>query len=121
MMIDKRPSLLLEYLLKVKSINMNQIMEATQLTKRQISYDLDKVSQWLKERELPAIQFKGSHSIVIPDAVVEYFGNEEFNRHERDFVFSEEERFAVICLYLFMRNDIISSLHLTQLLQVSKN
>ncbi|MEH7176833.1 BglG family transcription antiterminator [Neobacillus vireti] len=121
MMIDKRPSLLLEYLLKVKSTSMNQIMEVTHLTKRQISYDLDKVNQWLKERELPAIQFKGSHSIVIPDAVVEYFGNEEFNRHERDFVFSEEERFAVICLYLFMRNDTISSFHLTQLLQVSKN
>ncbi|KMY49967.1 BglG family transcription antiterminator [Peribacillus loiseleuriae] len=121
MMIDKRPSLLLDYLLKVKSINMNQIIDATQLTKRQISYDLDKVNQWLKERELPTIQFKGIHYIVVPDAVVEYFRNMEINHHEWDFVFSEEERLAVIYLYLFMRNDTISSFHLTQLLQVSKN
>ncbi|MDR7078432.1 transcriptional antiterminator/mannitol/fructose-specific phosphotransferase system IIA component (Ntr-type) [Neobacillus niacini] len=121
MMFDKRPSLLLDYFLKVKSINMNQIMEATQLTKRQISYDLDKVNHWLKEEELPTIQFKGNHSIVVPDEVVEYFRNTEINRHEHDFVFSEEERLAVICLYLFMRNDTISSFHLTQLLQVSKN
>lgn len=121
MMIDKRPSLLLDYLLKMKRINMNQIMDATKLTKRQISYDLDKVNQWLKERELPTIQYKGIHYIVVPDAVVEYFQSQELNRHEWDFVFSEEERLAVIFLYLFRRNDIISSFHLTQLLQVSKN
>lgn len=121
MMIDKRPSLLLDYLLKVKSVNMNQIMDATQLTKRQISYDLDKVNQWLKEKDLPIIQFKGVHNIVVPEAVVEYFSDQEINHHERNFVFSEEERLAVIYLYVFMRNDTISSFHLTQLLQVSKN
>lgn len=121
MMIGKRPLLLLEYLLKVKSVNMNQIMDATQLTKRQISYDLDKVNHWLKEKELPIISFKGIHFIAVPDAVLEYFGDNEINHHERNFVFSEEERLAVIYLYVFMRNDTISSFHLTQLLQVSKN
>ncbi|WP_423798093.1 BglG family transcription antiterminator [Neobacillus sp. SAB-20_R2A] len=121
MVIDKRPSLLLDYLLKVKSVNMTQIMDATQLTKRQISYDLDKVNQWLKEKDLPIIQFKGVHYIVVPEAVVEYFRDQEINHHERNFVFSEEERLAVIYLYVFMRNDTISSVHLTQLLQVSKN
>ncbi|OIK09757.1 PTS fructose transporter subunit IIA [Bacillus sp. MUM 116] len=121
MMIDKRPLLLLDYLLKVKSIKMNQIMDATQLTKRQISYDLDKVNQWLKESDLPTIQYKGTHYIVVPDAVVEYFRDNESNRHKQDFVFTEEERLAVIYLYLFKRSDAISSFHLTQLLQVSKN
>ncbi|MED3562033.1 PTS fructose transporter subunit IIA, partial [Bacillus xiapuensis] len=109
MMIDKRPLLLLDYLLKVKSIKMNQIMDATQLTKRQISYDLDKVNQWLKESDLPTIQYKGTHYIVVPDAVVEYFRDNETNRHKQDFVFTEEERLAVIYLYLFKRSDAISS------------
>lgn len=44
MMIDKRPALLLEYLLKVKNTTMNQVIEQTQLSKRQIAYDMDKIN-----------------------------------------------------------------------------
>jgi ascorbate PTS system EIIA or EIIAB component len=121
MMIEKRPALLLDYLLKAKNITMNQIMEATQLTKRQISYDLEKVNQWLKERKLQAIQYKGTPYIVVPEDVVEYLREKQANQQERDFVLTEEERLAVIYLYLFSRTETISSFHLTQLLQVSKN
>jgi transcriptional antiterminator/mannitol/fructose-specific phosphotransferase system IIA component (Ntr-type) len=121
MMIEKRPALLLDYLLKVRNTTMNQIMAATQLTKRQISYDLEKVNQWLKESGLSTIQYKGSHYIVLPEDVVQHFQEEETNQRERDFVLTEEERLAVIYLYLFIRHESISSNHLIQLLQVSKN
>jgi len=121
MMIEKRPALLLNHFLKVKHTTMNQMMVATQLTKRQISYDLEKVNQWLKEKELPPIQYKGIHTIEVPELVLEYFRNQQSNLKERDFILTEEERLSVIYLYLFIRTEPISSIHLIQLLQVSKN
>jgi transcriptional antiterminator/mannitol/fructose-specific phosphotransferase system IIA component (Ntr-type) len=121
MMIEKRPALLLDYLLKVKNVTMNQIMEATKLTKRQISYDLEKVNHWLKEKKLPEVQYKASHFIVVPEDVVKYLQGQKTFHEEQDFVLAEGERLAVIYLYLFIRNEAISSFHLTQLLQVSKN
>ncbi|MCM3727328.1 BglG family transcription antiterminator [Neobacillus cucumis] len=121
MMIEKRPALLLNHFLKVKHTTMNQMMVATQLTKRQISYDLEKVNQWLKEKELPPIQYKGIHTIEVPELVLEYFRKQHTNLKERDFILTEEERLSVIYLYLFIRTEPISSIHLIQLLQVSKN
>ena len=121
MMIEKRPALLLDYLLKGKNVTISQIMDVMKLTKRQISYDLDKVNQWLKEKTLPPIQYKGTLYITIPTEVKEYLRDQQTNQQERDFVLTEGERLAVIYLYLFIRNETISSYHLTQLLQVSKN
>jgi transcriptional antiterminator/mannitol/fructose-specific phosphotransferase system IIA component (Ntr-type) len=121
MMIEKRPALLLDYLLKVKNVTMNQIMDVTHLTKRQISYDLDKVNQWLKGINLPTIHYKGTQYIVVPEDVKRYLRDQPTNQPERDFVLTEGERLAVIYLYLFIRSESISSYHLTQLLQVSKN
>ncbi|MGC4379251.1 BglG family transcription antiterminator [Fictibacillus sp. Mic-4] len=121
MMIEKRPALLLNYLLKVKNTTMNQIMDYTQLTKRQISYDLEKVNHWLKERGLPVIPYKGIHYIAMPEDVVEYFRKQQNLINERDFNLTEEERLIFIYLYLFIRQEPISSVHLTHLLKVSKN
>ncbi|MFS0774888.1 BglG family transcription antiterminator [Neobacillus sp. 3P2-tot-E-2] len=121
MMIDKRPALLLKHLLKVKNTTMNQVMDQTQLTKRQISYDLEKVNHWLKDKALPAIPYRGHQYIVMPEEVVDYFRTQQLEEKERDFILTEEERLIFIYLYLFIRQEPISSVHLTQLLQVSKN
>jgi ascorbate PTS system EIIA or EIIAB component len=121
MMIDKRPALLLRHLLKVKNTTMNQVMNQTQLTKRQISYDLEKVNHWLKEKALPSISYRGHHYIVMPEEVVDFFRKQEMEEKESDFILTEEERLIFIYLYLFIRQEPISSVHLTQLLQVSKN
>lgn len=121
MMIEKRPAFLLNYLLKMKNTTMNQVMEHTQLTKRQIYYDLEKINHWLKERDLPAIPFRGIHFIEVPKEVGNYFREQQNRSQDRDVILTEEERLNLIILYLFIREEPISSVHLTQLLQVSKN
>jgi ascorbate PTS system EIIA or EIIAB component len=121
MMIDKRPAVLLNYLLKMKHTTMNQVIDYTQLSKRQISYDLEKVNHWLKDRALPPIQYKGSHYISMSEEVVEYFQNQQNIKQERNINLAEEERLIFIYLFLFIRQEPISSVHLIQLLRVSKN
>lgn len=120
-MIEKRPAFLLNYLIKVKNTTMNQVMESTQLTKRQVFYDLEKINYWLNERALPTIPYRGIQYLEIPEEVVDYFRKQHANSQERNFVLTEEERLIFINLYLFIRQEPISSAHLTQLLQVSKN
>lgn len=120
-MIEKRPAFLLNYLIKVRNTTMNQLMETTQLTKRQVSYDLEKINDWLRERALPAIPYRGIQYLEIPEEVVDYFRKQHAVSPERNFVLTEEERLIFINLYLFIRQEPISSVHLTQLLQVSKN
>ncbi|MDR6121212.1 PTS system ascorbate-specific IIA component [Bacillus sp. SLBN-46] len=121
MMIEKRPAQLLNYLIKVKETTINQVIDHTRLTKRQIFYDLDKINHWLKGNGLPPIPFKGIHQIVMPDSVMQYVRKQQMTSQERGFVLNEEERLIFIYLYLFIRKEPISSIHLTQLLQVSKN
>ncbi|PEQ95213.1 PTS fructose transporter subunit IIA [Bacillus sp. AFS006103] len=121
MIIEKRPALLMNFLVRKKNTSMNQIMDYTQLSKRQISYDLEKVNHWLKVNNLTPIPFKGNQYIEIPEDVIEYFQKQQQNNLDRDFNLTEEERLIFIYLYLFIRQEPISSVHLTQLLQVSKN
>ena len=121
MMIEKRPALLLKFLLKARHASMNQLMDEMHLTKRQISYDLEKVNHWLKERELPLIPYKGGNYIIPPKEVIEHFQNQPFEELANSLFLTEEERLLALYLYLFIRQEPISSVHLTQLLQVSKN
>ncbi|PKG24630.1 BglG family transcription antiterminator [Niallia nealsonii] len=120
MIMEKRPAFLMSYLLKSQCASLNQIREYMQLTRRQIVYDLEKVNYWLKEKELPPIVCKGN-VILVPDAVLAFFKESQHVQPERMMNLTEEERFMMIYLYLFIREELISSAHLTQFLQVSKN
>jgi ascorbate PTS system EIIA or EIIAB component len=121
MIMEKRPAILMKHLLKVKKTTINQLVDKTKLTKRQISYDLDKINHWLKEKDLPFISYKGTQYIIIPEIVEKYFQNNRMHDLNQDFVFTEYERLSFLYLYLFIRQEPISSVHLTQLLKVSKN
>lgn len=121
MIIEKRPAILLNHLLNLNHTTMNQVMNSTQLTRRQVSYDLDKINYWLKVKGLPPIEYKGIHYIKMPVDVIQFFKEQKNKELKKDFIFTEEERQIVIYLYLIIRKESISTAHLTQLLGVSKN
>ncbi|GKU82145.1 BglG family transcription antiterminator [Niallia sp. NCCP-28] len=120
MIMEKRPAFLLSYLLKVQSTSLNQIRDCMQLTRRQITYDLEKVNHWLKEKGLPPIICKGN-IVLVPDDVLSFLKNSQYVQAERMMNLTEEERCMMLYLYLFIREEVISSAHLTQFLKVSKN
>ncbi|CAH0346484.1 BglG family transcription antiterminator [Bacillus sp. CECT 9360] len=118
-MLEERPSILFSHLVRLKKTTMLQLMDQTQLSKRQIKYDLDKINYWLRERDLPSIHYSRNQYILIPKIVSEFVATVPLP--EEDFVFTEEERALVIYVYLFARSEPISSVHFTSLLKVSKN
>ena len=121
MQLEERPTLLLNQLMFLKKTNIPQLMEHTQLSKRQLTYDLDKINYWLKEKDLPTIVYKRTQWIEIPEKVQQYASNYNTDQTNERFIFSEEERLIAIYLFLFIRKEPISSIHLTSLLKVSKN
>ncbi|WP_078543682.1 BglG family transcription antiterminator [Litchfieldia alkalitelluris] len=121
MIREERPAVLLNLLTQSKQVTMNQLIDQTQLSKRQISYDLEKINYWLQTEKLPPIMYKRTQWISVPDAVNQYLLKEKKAVKQHHFIVSDEERIYLIYLFLFIRLEQISSAHLTDLLKVSKN
>ncbi|MDI3410124.1 helix-turn-helix domain-containing protein [Bacillus sonorensis] len=121
MITEKRPAHLLQYLVRVKEATIYQLIDHFQLTKRQIYYDLEKINHWLAGNELPEIDYKRKNRLVIPEEVLQLTRNSTGTAGNRFFIFTQEERVQALYIFLFIRREPISSVHLTQLLQVSKN
>ncbi|HWO77482.1 MAG TPA: BglG family transcription antiterminator [Bacillus sp. (in: firmicutes)] len=120
MVLEERPSIILNHLVRMKKPTMTQLMDETQLSKRQIKYDLDKINYRLKEMQLPAITVHRNQEIDVPLKVIDHFNGLQVPS-EGDFILTDQERLLVIYLYIFIRTEPISSAHLTSLLKVSKN
>ncbi|MGG1572455.1 BglG family transcription antiterminator [Fictibacillus sp. NRS-1165] len=118
MQLEERPALLLNQLSALNRPTMSQLMDQTHLTKRQITYDLEKINEWLKIRSLPSISYKRRTWIEVPERVIDYAGKQLTGE---SFIFTEEERLYSIFLFLFIRKEYISSAHFISLLKVSKN
>lgn len=72
MILEDRPSILFSHLIRMKKTTVLQLMDQTQLSKKQIKYDLDKINDWLAERDLPSIHYSGNQYIAIPRQVSEF-------------------------------------------------
>ncbi|MGM9929759.1 MAG: BglG family transcription antiterminator [Bacillus sp. (in: firmicutes)] len=121
MQLEERPSILLNQLIYFKKTNFPQLMEHTQLSKRQITYDLEKINYWLTHHDLPTIVYKRAQWIEIPEAILQHVDKCCAVHNKERFYFSEDERLIAVYLFLFIRKEPISSIHLTSLLNVSKN
>ncbi|MDA1477833.1 BglG family transcription antiterminator [Bacillus changyiensis] len=121
MINEKRPARLLQYLVRAREVTMHQLIDHFQLSRRQICYDLEKINQYLTDHEMPVIEYKRKKQLKMSDEVLEFVSHQAQLKIVRSFVLTEEERIQLIYLFLFVRREPVSSAHLTQLLQVSKN
>ncbi|SDN60790.1 Transcriptional antiterminator [Fictibacillus solisalsi] len=118
MQLEERPALLLNQIFSLKRPTMAQLMDQTQMSKRQITYDLEKINYWLKDQNLPSIAYKRKSQIEVPAQV---FQLADASLAADSFIFTEDERLVALYLFLFIRREHISSAHFTDLLKVSKN
>ncbi|MDM5201387.1 BglG family transcription antiterminator [Fictibacillus enclensis] len=118
MQLEERPALLLNQIFSLKRPTIAQLMDQTQMSKRQITYDLEKINDWLKDQSLPSIAYKRKTQIEVPAQV---FQLADASFAADSFIFTEDERLVALYLFLFIRREHISSAHFTDLLKVSKN
>lgn len=122
MYLDERSSLLLKDLINNPDFKNKDLEEKYGLSRRQVSYSVDKINGWLITNDLPVIERAKNGLFMISVELLAYFKVENQNKLVRQhYILSEKERAQLILLLILSKEDALSLTHLTSALLVSKN
>lgn len=116
MMIDRRMLLVLNYLKENKESTFREISESLDIKERYVRYDIDKLNDVFILNKLPTIEKKAKGKLVFPQT-------KKLNLWlvSQNFLFSQEDRVAVILLILLLDNKSLKLNHLSEKLEVSRS
>jgi transcriptional antiterminator/mannitol/fructose-specific phosphotransferase system IIA component (Ntr-type) len=120
MQLDERCIRLLHEIASRPGSSWKQLQERMGLSRRQITYDLEKINSWLKEENLPAIRYVRQHGFVIPSSLEEYLQRWDAVE-QKNYVWTGNERVNMLLLSLLIAREPWSLVHVTSLLDVSRN
>lgn len=121
MVLDERALALLRYIVDNPNTSGTQLIEEFKLSRKQISYSLDKVNYYLTEAGYPKIERLKTGRFIVPNAVVNYFKTTSIDIKSTQFVYSESDRQNLIVLILLNHNCDLGIYNFVSSLQVSKN
>lgn len=119
--IDDRSKNLLTAIVNYPAITGKDLQEKLGLSRKQLSYTMDKVNDYLIENGLPKIERHKTGKITIPVSVIERFREDDISYQGIEYVFSDIERRNIIILILLIHNEELSSYDFIQKLRISKN
>ncbi|WP_182104575.1 BglG family transcription antiterminator, partial [Niallia taxi] len=120
MYLDERSNKLLKEVLANPDTSNVQLEKKYRLTRRQVSYSFQKINEWLKGNNYPAISRTNGGKFVISPIIMELFAPSDTSAHKK-YIASETERAQLISLLLMSGEAELSLIHFTSLLDVSKN
>lgn len=124
MFLDKRSLEIIKVLLKYPHLKSKDLEEKLSLSRRQITYSIEKANGWLETNGLPVIERNNTGAFILNQRVQNYFAEqmqETCWENETDYIPTEQERSLMIILYLIDTSEEVSLAHLMDLLKVSKN
>ena len=124
MFLDKRSLEIIKILLKYPHLKSKDLEEKLSLSRRQITYSIEKANGWLEANGLPVIQRNNAGTFLLNQKVQNYFAEQmqlTCWESETDYIPTEQERSLMIVLYLIDTSEEVSLAHLIDLLKVSKN
>lgn len=124
MFLDKRSLEIIKILLKYPHLKSKDLEEKLSLTRRQITYSIEKANGWLEANGLPIIQRNNAGTFLLNQKVQNYFAEQIQGtcwESETDYIPTEQERSLMIVLYMIDTSEEVSLAHLMDLLKVSKN
>lgn len=102
------------------NLQINDLMDRLQLSRKQIDYRLDKINDWLKENQLPLLAYNRSSGFQTSPLLLKALTKLTEASHNV-YYWSDEERVNLILLFLLSTVDFVSLVHLTSALGVSRN
>ncbi|WP_243299386.1 BglG family transcription antiterminator [Bacillus litorisediminis] len=120
MFLDDRSVNLLQELIKNPQIKNKELEHKFQLSRRQITYSIEKINDWLKSNQLDPITKSKNGYFIIDKKVFDYFSEGDSDDVE-EYLPTEKERALLIILYLLGKKEAISLFHIIDLLNVSRN
>lgn len=121
MVLDERALALLQYIVDNPNTSGNQLQEEFKLSRKQISYSLEKVNYYLAEFGYPKIERLKTGRFIVPNSVVSYFKTSSVEINQSQFVYSELDRQNLIVLILLNHSRELGIYNFVSSLQVSKN
>lgn len=121
MAMDKRVVAVLDAIVNDPGITGTKLEEQFCLTRKQLSYTLKKVNDYLESNHFDRINRLKTGKLHIPRHVIEHFRQNQTSETEHRYLYSEEERGQMIIFMLLTRNERLSLLHLSSSLGVSQN
>lgn len=121
MVVDKRIHQVLDAVVQNPSITGIELEAKFSLTRKQLSYTLQKVNDFLESNHLEPIKRFKTGKLGVPKLVIETFRQAEDPLAVGRYIYSEEERTNLIIFYLLTRIERLSLIHLSSALMVSQN
>jgi len=122
MFLDDRCVNLLHELIRNPQIKNKELENKFHLSRRQITYSIEKVNQWLVTNQLSPITKSKNGYFIIDKKVFEHFSDGESETYSvEEYLPTEKERAILIILYLLGKKESVSLFHIIQLLNVSRN
>ncbi|WP_026703203.1 BglG family transcription antiterminator [Salibacterium aidingense] len=121
MQLDQRSSDLLHEIMTNPGLKSKDLEWKYVLNRRQIKYSFDKINGWLEAKNLPKIERTKQGLFMVDPMVLSTLLTPEKQQSIDDNIHSEKEREDLILLLLLSKNEDLSLIHFTSLLDVSKN
>lgn len=121
MVVDKRIHQVLEAIVQNPSTTGTELEAQLGLSRKQLSYTLQKVNDFLESNHLEPIKRFKTGKFSVPKLVIETFRDTGEPITVRRYVYSEDERINLMIFYLLIRSERLSLIHLSSALMVSQN
>lgn len=120
MYLDERSNLILKRVLANPEITNAGLETKYNLSRRQISYSFNKINDWLKTNNYPAIKRTNGGKFIVSPILIDLLG-EKVEGSSTKYIPSEKERAQLILLMLLSNEEELSLIHFSSALEVSKN
>lgn len=121
MVIDKRIHVVLNALVQNPNITGVELQHKFGLTRKQLSYTLKKINDFLESSNLELIKRFKTGKFSIPKHVIETFRDKPVANAIGRYIYSEDERVHLLLFFLLIRTERLSLIHLYSALTVSQN
>ncbi|MGY0411619.1 BglG family transcription antiterminator [Lacticaseibacillus paracasei] len=127
MFLDKRSEQIVRHLVLHPNTTSGEVARFFNVTRNQLNYSVKRINEWCKERKQPGIQRLKNGHFQLPEELTtfvykQFSDLEEQARSNNDaYIFSEDERGAIIFLMIFSKDEYVSLNHFIVDLDVSKN
>lgn len=122
MLLDQRSHAILIHLSRAQSyVTTAEIMETFNISRRTIYYDIEKINNWLKAQELPAVQYVRSAGFQLDPKTANQVPGKLVTMEQWHYEYSSKERRAWLALSLLAREEPLYLDHMMERTRVSRN
>lgn len=121
MYLDERGYTVLKTIVNNPSITGKEVEASLQLTRKQLSYAIEKINDYLQGNGMPKIERLRTGKFIVPVSVLEQYQTEDMEGFDTTYVYSDKDRGLLIYLMLLCIREELSIYHFTSELQISKN